>query len=251
MKNNGLKKPRSSQLKKENVKGVGLFEGIALKIVGHIDGERSLPRKTPSGDWISPHLDREIRSYDEFASRIWGRLQIENETAYVHLGELIDAIVDTQALLEDAKSDLERAYENTADTARRYGESRLTESQVSARRAHERMKRLASLKSRVSALQSKRTSELDELSSLRSTIFENNNSTRMVCNSVQNHLRQRMDVYWNAVLCKHPDSAGMPAIPCVEIASRAEDVYMELHKSLEQRAEQISRTFSGNKKEAA
>lgn len=253
MKNTQLKNTRISKLSKGKVKGVGFFEKIGLKIAGIIDGKRSLPRENKTGIWLSPHLDREVRSYDEFASHMWGHLQIEEEAAYAHLGELMDSIVHTSTLLEEAKADLKEAaeHEETADTSRKHGEDKLTEAQVAARRANESAKRLAPLKARVGSLQNKLTSEIDEFSELRNRILENNNSTRMICNRVKDHLHQRLDIYWDAALRKHPDNARMPVIPCVETASRAEDVYMEPHKLLMQRAESLSQTLSDDKKEAA
>lgn len=253
MKNDQMKNSRISKLSKGKVKGVGLFEKIGLKIVGFIDGRRSLPRENPVGGWNSPHLDREVRSYDEFSSRMWGHLQIEEEAVYAHLGELMDSIVHTRALLEEARTDLDEATEDekSTDTSRKYGESKLTEGQVIARRANERAKRLAPLKARVSSLQNKLSSEIDEFSRLRNQILEDNNSTRMICNRVKDHLHQRMDVYWNAALRKHPDNARMPAVPCIEVESRAEAVYMEPHTLLMQRAELLSQLLSDDEKEVA
>lgn len=253
MKNKQLKDSRISNLSKGKIKGVGFFEGVGLKIAGRIDGSRSLPREAGTGHWISPHLDREVRSYDEFASRMWGHLQIEEEVAYAHLGELMDSLVHTRSLLESTKAELDKAIaqERATDTSRKHGESRLTDAQVAVRRANERAKRLAPLKGRISSLQSKLASEIDEFSKLRNKILEDNNSTRMICNRVKDHLHQRMDVYWNAALRKHPDNVRMPATPSVEVASRAECVYMKPHECLMQRAELLSQALSDDKKEAA
>lgn len=251
MKNTQMKNSRISKLSKGKIKGLGLFEKISLKIAGFIDGRRSLPRENSVGGWISPHLDREVRSYDEFASRMWGHLQIEEETAYAHLGELMDSIGHTKSLLEDAKAELVSEQEKVSDTSRKHGESKLTEAQVVARRASERAKRLAPLKDRVSTLKSTLASEVDEFSELRSRILEDNNSTRMICNRVKDHLYQRMDVYWNTALRKHPDSTQMPVVPSVEVASRAEDAYTEPHKLLMKRAEALIYSISGDDKEVA
>ncbi len=251
MKNTKMKNSRISKLSKGKVKGVGFSEKIYLKIVGFIDGKRGLPRENPSGDWLSPHLDREVHSYDEFASRIWGHLQIEEEAAYSRLGELMDSVVHMKVLLEEARTDLEEAskHEKTMGTYRKHGENKLSEMQVTARRSNERKKRLESFKARVSLLQNKLTSEIDEFSQLRNKILEDNNSTRMICNRVKDHLHQRLDVYWHSMLLKHPDNTRMPAVPCVEVISRAEDVYMKPHKILMQRAELLSQTLSDDERE--
>ena len=253
MKNNKLRTSRISKLRKGKVKGVGFFEGIRLKIAGRIDGSRNLPRECGDGRWVSPHLDREVRSYDEFSSHMWGHLQIEEEDEYARLGELMDSLVHTRSQLESAEVDLATAlsHEGGVDTSRRHGENKLTEAQVTARRANERAKRLAPLRSRVSTLQSKLVAEMDEFAALRNKIIEDNNSTRMICARVKDHLLQRMDVYWNSALLKHSENARMPAVPSIEVTSRAEDIYMEPHKALMQRAELISQSLSKEEKEAA
>lgn len=255
MKNNQQKTTRLSSLKKGKVKRIGFFEKIGLKIAGYADGKRNLPCDGVSG-WMSPHLDKEVRSYDEFTSRMWGRLQVEEEEDYARLGELMDSIAHAKSLLDEAKSVLDGAEtkEKSADNSRKKGESKLTDAQVSARRSNEKAKRLAPLKSRVSSLQSKLTSEIDEFSRLRNKIIEDNNSTRMICNRVRDHIYQRLDIYWNAALRKHSDKANMPVIPCVEVASRSEAVYMEPHKILMQKAEMFSKELSSDeeiKEEAA
>lgn len=255
MKNNKQKATRLSSLKKGKVKRIGFFERIELKIAGYADGKRNLPRDGASG-WMSPHLDKEIRSYDEFASQMWGRLQVEKEEDYARLGELMDSIAHTKSLLDEAKATLDGAEtkEKSTDNSRKKGESKLTDAQVAARRSNERAKRLAPLKGRVSSLESKLTSEIDEFSQLRNKIIEDNNSTRMICNRVRDHIYQRLDIYWNAALRKHSDKANMPVIPCIEVASRSEAVYMEPHKILMQKAEMFSKELSSDeeiKEEAA
>lgn len=253
MKNKQMRNSRISKLGKGKVKGVGFFEGILLKITGRIDGARNLPRECGDGHWLSPHLDREVRSYDEFSSRMWGHLQIEKEDEYARLGVLMDSLVHTKSQLESAEADLAAALscEAGVDTSRRHGENKLTEAQVTARRANERAMRLAPLRSRVSTLQSKLIAEMDEFSALRNKIIEDNNSTRMICARVKDHLLQRMDEYWNSALLKHSENARMPAVPSIEVTSRAEDIYMEPHKALMQRAELISQSLSKEEKEAA
>ena len=251
MKNKQMRNSRISKLGKGNVKGVGFFEGILLKITGRIDGARNLPRECGDGYWLSPHLDREVRSYDEFSSKMWGQLQIEEEDEYARLGELMDSLVHTRSQLESAEVDLATAlsHEGGVDTSRRHGENKLTEAQVTARRANERAKRLAPLRSRVSTLQSKLVAEMDEFSALRNKIIEDNNSTRMICARVKDHLLQRMDVYWNSALLKHSENARMPAVPSIEVTSRAEDIYMEPHKALMQKAEILDQSLSKDETE--
>ena len=252
-KNKKLKDSRISNLSKGKVKGIGFFEGIGLKSRGRIDGARNLPRECGDGHWISPHLDREVRSYDEFSSHMWGQLQIEEEDEYARLGVLMDSLVHTKSQLESAEADLAASLSCKAgvDTSRKHGESKLTDAQVTARRASERAKRLAPLRRRVRDLQSKLVAEVDEFSTLRNKIIEDDNSTRMICARVKDHLLQRIDVYWNSAMLKHSENARMPAVPAIEVTSRAEAVYMEPHKALMQRAELLSKSLSKEGKEEA
>lgn len=247
MKNTQQKKARIINLRRGKVKRIGLFEKLWLKIAGYFDGKRNLPRESDSG-WISPHMDKEVRSYDEFSSQMWGRLQVEEEEDYARLGQLMDSIAHTKSLLDEAEDSLEEAEarEKETDTSRKKGESKLTDAQVMARRSNEKAKRLAPFKGRVSSLQSKLTSEIDEFSQLRNKIIEDNNSTRMICNRVKDHIYQRLDIYWNAALRKHSGKAQMPVIPCVMVASRSEEVYMEPHKILMQKAEMVSKDLSND-----
>ena len=250
MNSNQMKKVRVANLNKGKLKDISFFEKITLKVRGFVDGKRGLPRED-KGDWVSPHLDREVRSYDEFASRMWGYLQIEEEAAYARLGELMDSLLYTKAMLEEARADLKMATEDEKSRKpfRKHGESRLTESQVIVRRANERAKRLAVLRGRVSSLEGRIASDTGEFLKLRNRILEDNNSTRMICNRVKDHLHQRLDTYWNAALWRHPDTPQMPVIPCVELASRAEGVYMELHKHLIRRADLLSQMLSNENDE--
>lgn len=254
MKNTQQKTTRLFVLRKGKVKNIGIFERIALWIAGYLDGKRGLPRDGTSG-WMSPYIDKEVRSYDEFASRMWGRLQVEEEEDYARLGELMDSIAHTISLLKEAKSALDGAEKKEpAGNLRKKGESKLTDAQVTARRSVEKAKRLAPLKGRISSLQSKLSSESDEFFRLRNKINEDNNSTRLICNRVRDHVYQRLDIYWNAALRTHTDKVKMPVVPCVEVTSRSEAVYMEPHKTLMQKAEAFSEEVSrqdGNEKEAA
>lgn len=253
MKDKYLRDSRISKLSKEKVKGVRLLETIYLKIIGYIDGTRNLPRECGDGKWISPHLDREIRSYHEFSSRIWGYLQIEEENEYKRLGELMDSLVYTRTQLETTKAELKDAlsYEEMPDVFCKHGEGKLNDTQVAARRITERAKSLVLYKNRIVTLQNKLVSEADEFFALRNQIIEADNSTRMICARVKEHLFQRIDVYWNSALHKHSEKERMPVIPSIEVTSRAERVYIELHSTMMLKSEMLNQSLSKDKMEVA
>lgn len=234
-----------SALNKAKTKRIGLFEKSLLKIAGYKDGKRNLPCEGPLG-WMSPHIDIEIRSYDEFAGRVWGRLQVENAESYTHLSELMDSIVNTKSLIDKARSELNEAREKEilTNNLRKKGEEHLNDEQIKVRRSNELEKKLAPLKENITTLQNKLKSDVDELSHLHGAIVENENSYRMVCYRVKSHIYRRLDIYWQGSMRKHRDKARMPAVPSVEITSRSEEAYMEPHKELMRRAELLSAELS-------
>lgn len=233
MNTNNQKRTRLSNLQKGKIKGIGPFEKIGLSFAGHIDGKRGLPRNSDSG-WMSPRLAREMHAYAEYTSELWGALQIDQEENYARLGELMDSIEDTKKLLEDAKETLnaEAAKEKAVDLSRKTGESKLTDSQVAARRSRERAIKIAPFRSRVSTLEAALNTEIEDFRKLHRKLLEDNNSTRMICNKVKDHLQQRLAVYWNAAMRSHPDGQKMPETPQLDIPFFSEQMYLEPHKSL-------------------
>lgn len=239
MKNNNSGNSRNTALRRGKVSSIGLFESIPLMVSGYLDGKRSLPRE--NGDvWMSPHIEKEIRSYDEFASRVFGQLQLDEENDYARLEELINSVTDSGEQLEKAEEELHKAQmsESTVENCRMNGESRLTDAQVRARRIRESEKRLSVPVNKVNTLKEKLIKEAEEFQRLRSKIIEENNSSRMVCNRVRDRLYQRLAVYWGWALRSHPEGADMPAVPVFDVSIKAEDIYMKPHiKLLMEKAE--------------
>lgn len=229
-----LKEKRIKNIYKGKVKGVGFFEGIKLKITGLLDGLRKLPKETADGDWLSPHLDRELRSFNEFSTRMWGCLQVEEEQKYARICNLKNSLADIEDQLAAAKKKLEEAIlrESTVRVSRRHGEDNLTDRQVEVRRANEKAARLAPYHNAILTLEDKLVAMKEEIITLSSEIAEDNNTTRLICTKVGEHLRQRIDVYWNSAMRTHADRDSMPVVPALVVESNAESVYMEPHAHL-------------------
>ena len=220
---------------------VGFFEAIALKVTGFFDGRRGLPRQTDDKGWYSPFMNRDVNSYEEFCSHTWGSLQIENEEKYAHMEALMDEILRKQSLLVEARENLIAASkgESVQETHRKKGEDKLTDTQVLSRRKAERDKRLAPLKSKVSSLEQEVREAEVALSDLHSKLAEDDNTTRLICHRVREHILMRMDIYWNAALRLHTNSTALPVVPVLELKEEAEEVYLRPHKELMQRAREI------------
>ena len=237
-------KMRKQRYKKVNTgkgKKVGLFESIGLKIKGFCDGRKGFPRQTDKDNWYSPFMNQEVNSFEEFCSHTWGNLQIENEGEYARLEKLMDGICQKRVLLEAARTDLAVAIkrENELGSVRKRGEDNLTDAQVRVRRKAEKDKKLAPVKSKVAGLEQELKDDEETFSDLHSKLGEDDNTTRLICHRVRNHVLMRLDVYWNSALRCHPDGASMPVVSALELEDEAEEAYLRPHKELMKRAAAI------------
>ena len=193
-------KIRKQRYKKVNTgkgKKIGFFESIDLKIKGFCDGCKGFPRQTDKNDWFSPFMNQEVNSFEEFCSHTWGSLQIENEGEYARLEELMDGIRQKKGLLEAAKADFAAAdkRENDSESARKKGEDKLTDAQIRARRKAEKEKKLAPVKKKVAGLEQELKNAEEAFSALHSKLVEDDNTTRLICHRVRNHILMRLEVY--------------------------------------------------------
>lgn len=241
---------RLRSLDKGKIKNIGIIENIRLKLAGNSDGARGFPRCMDDGKWRSSFIDKEVNAYEEFCSRMWGSMQIEVENDFTRIGELIDSINHLWAELNKAKGNLaEQSKDDQSLSVRKKGEEKLTESQVKARRSRERDKRLAPARGKVSSLESKIALQIEEFLELKNYVDEASNTTRMICNRLKDHTLQRIDVYWNYALRKHPDAMKMPTVPYVDLSYDAEKVYMTPHRDLIQKADKLIQLISEQNKE--
>lgn len=236
-----MRKQRHKKVNNGRGKKVGFFESIGLKIKGFCDGSKGFPRQTDKEDWYSPFINQEVNSFEEFCSHTWGSLQIENEGEYARLEELMDGIRQKKGLLEVARAELGVANrrESDSESARKKGEDKLTDAQIRTRRKAEKEKKLAPLKNKVAGLERELKDAEEAFSDLHSKLVEDDNTTRLICHRVRDHILMRLDVYWNSALGRHPDGASMPVVPTLELKDEAEEAYLRPHKELMKRAAAI------------
>lgn len=250
-----LRKQRHKKLGNGKGKKVGFFESIGLKITGGRDGSKGVPRLTDDNAWYSTFMNREVNSYEEFCSHIWGSLQIENEDKFAKLEELMDGIRHKKERLEDARYNLEVAYrrENDSETIKKKGEDKLTDAQVGRRRRAEKENRLTPLKNKVAGLELELKEAEEAFANLHSRLVEDDNTTRLICHRVKDHTLMRIDVYWNSALMHHPEGASMPVIPTLELRNDSEVAYLHPHKELMKRAASIHEAIQdeNNEREVA
>ena len=186
-------------------------------------------------------MNQEVNSFEEFCSHTWGSLQIENEGEYARLEELMDGIRQKKRLLEAAKADFAVAAtrENDSEFARKKGEDNLTDAQIWARRKAEKEKKLDPVRKKVAGLEQELKNAEEAFSALHSKLVEDDNTTRLICHRVRDHILMRLDVYWNSALRRHPDGASMPVVPVLDLKDEAEEAYLRPHNELMKRAAAI------------
>lgn len=236
-----MRKQRHKKVNNGRGKKVGFFESIGLKIKGFCDGRKGFPRQTDNEEWYSPFINQEVNSYKEFCSHTWGSLQIENEGEYARLEELMDGIRQKKGFLEVARAELAVASrrESDSESSRKKGEDKLTDAQIRTRRKAEKEKKLAPLKNKVAGLEQELKDAEEAFSDLHSKLVEDDNTTRLICHRVRDHILMRLDVYWNSALGRHSDGASMPVVPILELKDEAEEAYLRPHKELMKRAATI------------
>lgn len=242
-----MRKQRHKKVNTGKGKKVGFFESIGLKIKGFCDGRKGFPRQTDEKDWYSPFMNQEVNSFEEFCSHTWSSLQIENEEEYARLEELMDGIRQKRGFLEAARANLSAAdkWESDSESIRKKGEDKLTDAQIRARRKAEKEKKLAPLKNKAAGLEQELKEAEEAFADIQSKLVEDDNTTRLICHRVRDHILMRLDVYWNSALRHHPDGASMPVVPMLELKDEAEEAYLRLHKELMKRAAAIHDAIQG------
>ena len=99
--------------------------------------------------------------------------------------------------------------EKEGETFRKKGEDKLTDAQVKTRRKAEKEKNLLPLKSKVAGLEQELKEAEEAFAGLHSKLIEDDNTTRLICHRVKDHILMRIDVYWNSALMRHPEGADI------------------------------------------
>ena len=223
-------------LKKYKKNRLGFFETVTLTAAGFLDGLRELPMVDTEGCWLSPFMVKEKDTYDKFCSSIWTDLQMENKDLYAKAEEAADKMNRLEDALKEARKGLHDAVcvEDDIEIVRKKGEDQLTEEQVKRRRKQEKMKRFTPLVNKIKDLEEQVGKEMDKLIKIYPKLSEDIETTKMICDCGKEQMKQRLDVYWNAALYKHPNYASMPTGPCLipETGCKAQQIYLEKHEKL-------------------
>ena len=223
-----LRKKRINHIQQPQSARIGWFERWYLRWRGRSDGKRSLPREYSNDVWLSPFMSEKLRELDVFGDNEWKLLQHEHEGLYVRMEDLMGIIRNHMLQLDSLRKNLSWAS-GAGELHRKKGEEALPESIIHARRVAEQSRKLAPLRKECDRLMQQIDDAEQELRLIVSSLEEDCNTMCMLIRGRQDAVLQRIDVYWNGAMKKHPHSDRMPAAPKVEIRTEHEQKYMELH----------------------
>ena len=219
-------KKQLGSLKRDQVKPLRVFEKIEVNAAGRHDGKQSLPVKE-GNVWHSPYLDEELKKYQEYCYRLWGRLQLTTEPHRTRIDLLKKTLPETRRALSEAREALAGQEHKMHLTARirRKGEDSLTDEQVQRRRENELASQLMPFQSAVRDLEHQLETDTAELAHLESLLKELEQSTTVICRRVEEHTKLRVAAYWSAAMKHQAGERTMPMTPTLEISREAEQMY--------------------------
>lgn len=224
---------RIRTLRRGSAKPIGKLTVLRLWLQGRRDGMRGLPRQTQDDRWTSPAIEAECLSYEETCDKLWGSLLIESREAHDRLRVLAEQLRRSEKAHSDLAERIHAENRNFDDTCRRNGEEKLTPEQIAARRGAELSRRLASLNSELHRLDRETESVSRELTCLRGSLQEADGLTRVICERLRKHTRQRIAIYWDAAMSKHPNRGKqLPVLPAVKLADPDSEGYQKVHSAL-------------------
>ena len=213
-----------------------MFEERKLRNLGRRDGQRALPKQDENGIWTSPLLQKECGAYNEFCISAWSELQTKHENNYKEIARLCQEI----PMIEEGLT----AHRNNAPppadlTERIKGEENLSAYIIRTRRQREHEKRHDSYFSKLRQLESKIDESYRQLTELQSIIQAAEKTVRMFCEQSAGIAEQRIMIYWNGALSKHPKFKTIPPTPDVILTSEAESNYLLMNKPIQDEAIRI------------
>ena len=212
-------------------KAVGYLEKLSMIKAGKHDGINGLPKNSGEGKWTSAVLQREVHSCQEYCDKMWGKLQINMEKTYAEIDRLKDVILKNKTDIIRLDNEVSIKEENIDLSMRKSGEEDLSDSVVASRRQKELNKETAETTGRIRLLKTKNEQLYNELYKLRGIVAEATTTTKLMTHKIEEHSRQKIDIYWNAAYEVHPDKDHMPPIADVNLKSNGEETFVLKHSN--------------------
>ena len=231
-------KCRLFQMRHGKTKHPGLLERLYLAVAGRLDGARGIVRTCPDDTWSSPLLRREADALNEFSDKIWGVEQVRMKKYHAEVRSLLTIIAQDERRKEELEARRD-SYDESFYSSRRNGEERLVEDQIRARREREAASRTKALLTDLDAAETDLAQHCQELVWLHSVISGAETEAKMICARALSHTNQRIDIYWRAVLCSHPERERMPAVPQMLRETDAERIITEANLPLRAKMQEV------------
>ena len=222
---------RRFQIRHGRTRRPGVLERLYLVVAGWLDGVHRIVRACPDGTWSSPLLRREEDALKEYSSKVWGVEQTRMKKYHAEARRLLADIAKEEHKKKELEA-LRASYDESYFCSRRHGEERLTEEQVRARRGREAASRTEALLTELNDAETLLVQYSQELSWLHSVISGAETEPKMICTRALDHTNQRIDIYWRAVLYRHPERERMPAVPQLLHETDAEQISTEANRAL-------------------
>lgn len=219
------------QLKRGHTKRLGPVESLHMRMLGLDDGRRGLPKEEADG-WNSAFIKKETDAWEEFCNRTWGLEQVALEKYHVRTAVLVSDIAQLEIKLQEIEGEYKPPEDESFYLTRKRGEEFCSDAQIRARRHREVEKQIAKVRAAAASIHAELETKCRELALIHRHILESENNTRMICERVMNHIKQRISAYWRAAMRVHPEGDRMPAIPVMLKVTDAERTYTEDHRQL-------------------
>lgn len=210
-------------------RGVGIFEAREMVRAGRTDGKKGLPKIGEDGCWKSALLHREIHACQEYCNKLWVKLQINLEKTYAEIDRIIDGIYLNNAEIRMIEAALLSQEENWDLAERKRGEEKLADSVIYSRRKKELYKATADDRQRLEGLKEDNDKLFEVLRKSRGIVIEATNTTKLMTQKMEEHSRQKIDVYWDAAYENHPEKMMMPPSAEFDLRSEGEMTFMAKH----------------------
>ena len=212
-----------------------------LKRQGKRDGKKGFPGYDKDGHTASNTIEIEKAAFNECCNEIWSLVQLQEEDNIRDMKRLLYRITKLEADLKKETEILTEKKNSVPDfMVRKLGDEALSDAQVINRRQGEFGRWLKVYEDKMEELKKEIMDCTLKADELLTEVTEKQNYTRLKCQMLFDHTRQRIDIYYRAALLKHPERAEMPLTVSVELIPEGEITYLAQHKDfLEEAKEKI------------
>jgi hypothetical protein len=195
---------------------LSLWEGLYLKRKGRRDGNIGFPIQDENGEWSSPWISRESEAFFELSSKIWAQAESKNSLLFSEIDEMERNMAFKLKQMEELKA------ESPISVFSADPEAEASPAKERRQDEYKRASKKAGLRAYIEQAQ-------DKISKHRATISEDENVSRLNCESAKHHANQRIAAYWHGLICKNAKIA-LPVNPPKIQDSDAEKIYFSCHQ---------------------